>query len=51
MLSGEQISKERQDHIGLPLLWVLNLSALEQMENEALVPGRPDIALEFIKLP
>ena len=51
MLSGEQISKERQDHISLPLLWVLNLSALEQMENEALVPGRPDIALEFIKLP
>ena len=27
-LTGEQISQAWQDHIGLPLLWVSNLSAL-----------------------
>ncbi|MEP3210480.1 MAG: ADP-ribosylglycohydrolase family protein [Maribacter sp.] len=38
MLSGEQISNAWQDHIGLPLLWVSNLSALGQMQNGAVPP-------------
>lgn len=39
LLTGEQISKEWQDHIGLPLLWVSNLSALGQMQNGAIPPA------------
>jgi len=39
MLTGEQISKEWQDHIGLPRLWVSNLSALGQMQNGAIPPA------------
>lgn len=39
LLTGEQISAEWQDHIGLPLLWVSNLSALGQMQNGALPPA------------
>ena len=39
MLTGEQISTEWQDHIGLPLLWVSNLSALGQMQNGAIPPA------------
>ena len=39
LLTGEQISKEWQDHIGLPLLWVSNLSALGQMQNGATPPA------------
>lgn len=38
LLTGEQISKEWQDHIGLPNLWVSNLSALGQMQNGAFPP-------------
>ena len=38
LLTGEQISKAWQDHIGLPLLWVSNLAALGQMQNGALPP-------------
>ena len=39
LLTGEQISTEWQDHIGLPLLWVSNLSALGQMQNGAIPPA------------
>ena len=39
MLTGEQISTVWQDHIGLPKLWVSNLSALGQMQNGALPPA------------
>ncbi|WP_297797989.1 ADP-ribosylglycohydrolase family protein [uncultured Eudoraea sp.] len=38
MLTGEQISAEWQKHIGLPKLWVSNLSALGQMQNGAIPP-------------
>lgn len=38
-LTGEQISQAWQDHIGLPLLWVSNLSALGQMQNGAVPPA------------
>ncbi len=38
MLTGDQISTVWQDHIGLPKLWVSNLSALGQMQNGALPP-------------
>ena len=37
-LSGTQISKEWQKHIGLPKLWVSNLAALGQMQNGAISP-------------
>lgn len=37
-LTGEQISKAWQNHIGLPKLWVSNLSALGQMQNGAVPP-------------
>ena len=39
MLTGEQISAVWQDHIGLPKLWVSNLSALGQMQNGVLPPS------------
>ncbi len=39
MLTGEQISAAWQEHIGLPLLWVSNLSALGQMQNGAVPPA------------
>jgi hypothetical protein len=39
LLTGEQISTEWQEHIGLPLLWVSNLSALGQMQNGAVPPA------------
>ncbi len=39
MLTGEQISQAWQDHIGLPLLWVSNLSALDQMQNGTVPPA------------
>ncbi len=39
MLTGEQISTVWQDHIGLPKLWVSNLSALGQMQNGAVPPA------------
>ena len=38
MLTGKQISIEWQDHIGLPKLWVSNLSALGQMQNGTVPP-------------
>ncbi|MCP4977079.1 MAG: ADP-ribosylglycohydrolase family protein [Maribacter sp.] len=38
MLTGKQISTVWQDHIGMPLLWVSNLSALGQMQNGAIPP-------------
>ena len=37
-LTAQQISAEWLDHIGLPKLWVSNLSALGQMQNGALPP-------------
>ena len=37
-LTGEQISKEWQDHVHLPKLWVSNLAALGQMQNGAVPP-------------
>jgi hypothetical protein len=39
ILTGEQISRAWQDHIGLPLLWVSNLAALGQMQNGAIPPA------------
>ena len=39
LLTGEQISTVWQDHIGLPKLWVSNLSALGQMQNGAIPPA------------
>jgi hypothetical protein len=39
LLTGEQISTVWQDHIGLPRLWVSNLSALGQMQNGAIPPA------------
>ena len=39
LLTGEQISTVWQDHIGLPQLWVSNLSALGQMQNGAFPPA------------
>ncbi len=44
LLSGAQISRAWQDHIGLPLLWVSNLSALGQMQNGAIPPATSDPA-------
>jgi len=38
-LTGEQISESWLNHIGLPLLWVSNLSALGQMQNGAIPPA------------
>ncbi len=38
-LTGEQISEAWQKHIGLPKLWVSNLSALGQMQNGAIPPA------------
>lgn len=38
-LTGEQISKAWQEHIGLPKLWVSNLAALGQMQNGAIPPA------------
>ena len=37
-LTGKEISSVWQDHIGLPKLWVSNLSALGQMQNGAIPP-------------
>ncbi len=37
-LTGAQISREWQDHIALPRLWVSNLAALGQMQNGAVPP-------------
>ena len=39
LLTGEQISREWQDHIRLPRLWVSNLAALGQMQNGAMPPA------------
>lgn len=39
LLTGKQISNEWQNHIGLPLLWVSNLSALGQMQDGAIPPA------------
>ncbi len=38
LLTGEQISAEWQDHIGLPKLWVSNLAALGLMQNGVIPP-------------
>lgn len=38
MLTGKQISDEWLNHVGLPKLWVSNLSALGQMQNGAIPP-------------
>ena len=37
-LTGQQISSAWQKHIGLPKLWVSNLSALGQMQNGVIPP-------------
>lgn len=39
LLTGEQISIAWRKHIGLPKLWVSNLSALGQMQNGAIPPA------------
>lgn len=39
MLTASQISTEWQKHIGLPKLWVSNLSALGQMQNGEIPPN------------
>jgi len=39
LLTGEQISSAWRKHIGLPKLWVSNLSALGQMHNGAIPPA------------
>jgi hypothetical protein len=51
MLTPVQISKEWKSHIGLPLLWVSNLSALGQMQNGVLPPqtSLPEMLLAALK--